>query len=107
MSVAINKQSGFSLTEVLLAMVLMIMVATALGGYHRALLVSFTTTSQWRQLWRTGWQQAQQQPAQTVPGWQVRRGQTTNQGCVSINVTVISPMGRQGQMTRLFCPISQ
>ncbi|MGY5955618.1 prepilin-type N-terminal cleavage/methylation domain-containing protein [Kosakonia sp. BK9b] len=107
MPATVNKQSGFSLTEVLLAMVLMMMVVTALGGYHRALAVGFTTASQWRQLWRTGWQQAQQHPVPPSSGWQVRREQTTTQGCVSINVSVISPVGRQGQMTRLFCPISQ
>lgn len=107
MSASINKQRGFSLSEVLLAMVLMVMVVTALGGYHRALASGFTTASQWRQLWRVAWQQAQQDAAPLPPGWQVRRGQTTVQGCVSISVSVISPVGRQGHITRLFCPNSQ
>lgn len=107
MSVPIKKQHGFSLTEVLLAMVLMVMVVTALGGYHRALAFGFTSASQWRQLWRVAWQQAQRVEVPLPPGWQVRRGQTTVLGCVSISVNVISPVGRQGQMTRLFCPNTQ
>lgn len=107
MPVPINKQRGFSLTEVLLAMVLMVMVTTALGGYHRALVTGFATASQWRQLWRVAWQQAQKEAPALPPGWQVRRGQTMVEGCVSISVSVISPVGRQGQMTRLFCPNSQ
>ncbi|ANR80205.1 prepilin-type N-terminal cleavage/methylation domain-containing protein [Kosakonia sacchari] len=107
MPVAVNKQRGFSLTEVLLAMLLMVMVVTALGGYHRALVSGFVSTSQWRQLWRYAWEQAQPEVSSLPPGWQVQRGQTTTGGCVSINVTVSSPAGRQGQMTRLFCPNSQ
>lgn len=107
MSVAIKQSRGFSLPEVLLAMVLMVMVVTTLGGYHRALAGGFSAASQWRQLWRVAWQQAQRDEAPLPAGWQVRRGQTTAQGCVSISVSVISPAGRQGKMTRLFCPNSQ
>ena len=46
MSTSLNRERGFSLTEVLLAMVLMVMVVTALGGYHRALSAGFSTASQ-------------------------------------------------------------
>ncbi|WP_276529007.1 prepilin-type N-terminal cleavage/methylation domain-containing protein, partial [Enterobacter hormaechei] len=35
------------------------------------------------------------------------RGQTTHAGCVSITVTLISPLGRRGEITRLHCPVSQ
>lgn len=107
MSVAVNREQGFSLTEVLLAMLLMVMVMTALGGYHRALASGFASASQGRQLWRYAWQQAQPNASPLPLGWQVLQGQTTTEGCVSINVTVISPVGRQGKMTRLFCPNSQ
>ena len=40
MSDSLNRQRGFSLPEVMLAMVLMIMVVTALSGYQRALMNS-------------------------------------------------------------------
>ncbi len=67
MSAPVNNQAGFSLTEVLLAMVLMVMVVTALGGYHRALASGFASASQWRQLWRCAWQQAQPTPPPLPP----------------------------------------
>ena len=41
MSDPLNRQRGFSLPEVMLAMVLMIMIVTALSGYQRALMNSF------------------------------------------------------------------
>lgn len=107
MPASIKKQQGFSLTEVLLAMLLMVMVVTALGGYHRALASGFSSASQWRQLWRYAWRQAQTNAPPLPPGWKVSREQTMAEGCVSINVTLTSPVGRQGQMTRLFCPNSQ
>ena len=40
-------------------------------------------------------------------GWQVSRVQTTHSGCVSITVTLFSPLGRRGEITRLHCPVSQ
>ena len=104
MSDPLNRQNGFSLTEVLLAMMLMVMVVTALGGYYRALASGFSTFSQERQLWRYVWQQAQLEPTLLPPGWQLQRREVTAAGCTSITAIVRSPAGRQGELTRLFCP---
>jgi prepilin peptidase dependent protein C len=101
------KARGFSLPEVVLAMFLMVSVVTALGGYYRVLATSSVTLNQYRQMWRYAWVQTQQQ-AQTLPdGWTSERGQTSSQRCVSINATITTPMGRQGRMSRLHCPVSQ
>lgn len=107
MSAPLSRQKGFSMVEVLMAMVLMVMIITALSGYHRALASRFTLYNQYRQLWHHAWNQAQLSANSLPAGWQVKRVQTTQSGCVSITVTVISPLGRQGQMTRLHCPLSQ
>lgn len=104
---SLNKQKGFSLPETLLAMALMIMVVTALAGYHRALVNGSVTLNQYRQLWRSAWQQTQRHPRAVKDGWRVNRVQTTRQRCVSISVTITTPVGKQGQMTRLHCPVSQ
>ncbi|POP46322.1 prepilin-type cleavage/methylation domain-containing protein [Superficieibacter electus] len=107
MPCSMNKQKGFSLPEVLLAMALMILVVTALAGYHRALVDGAATLSQYRQLWRSAWQQTQRYPRPVDDGWRVNRMQTTRQRCVSISVIITTPVGKQGQMTRLHCPVSQ
>lgn len=98
------KQQGFSLPEVLLAMVLLVMVVTALSGFHRALAADFALWSQYRALWRQAWLQTLPEAPFLPPEWQVQRLQTSDAGCVSINITIISPSGRRGQMTRLHCP---
>lgn len=101
---SLSRQRGFSLPEVLLAMVLMVMVVTSLSGYQRALMNSFVVRSQYLQLWRHAWQQTQLPSLSPPVDWQVNRMQTTQAGCVSISVKLSSPLGRQGQMTRLHCP---
>ncbi len=107
MSDPLNRQRGFSLPEVMLAMVLMIMIVTALSGYQRALMNSFIIRNQYQQLWRHAWQQTQLYQFSSPLDWQINRMQTTRAGCVSINVKISSPLGRPGQMTRLHCPNRQ
>ena len=101
------KSRGFSLPEVMLAMFLMVSVVTALGGYYRALATTSVQLNQYRQLWRYAWEQTQPQPTVLPEGWRSQRVQTTSQRCVSISATITTPMGRQGRMTRLHCPVSQ
>lgn len=50
MSDAVNHEKGFSLPETLLAMTLLVMVVTALGGYQRGLANGFIQLNQYRQL---------------------------------------------------------
>ena len=102
MPATVNKEKGFSMVEVLLAM-----IVTALAGYHRALAARFTLFNQYRQLWHYAWNQAQLSTTALPAGWQVSRVQTTHSGCVSITVTLFSPLGRRGEITRLHCPVSQ
>ena len=107
MPVTVNREKGFSLVEVLLAMMLLVIIVTALSGYHRALAARFTLFNQYRQLWHYAWNQAQLSTTVLPEGWQASRGQTTHARCVSITVTLISPLGLRGAMTRLHCPVSQ
>ncbi|MGK9175153.1 prepilin-type N-terminal cleavage/methylation domain-containing protein [Yokenella regensburgei] len=101
------KEKGFSLPEVLIAMVLLVMIVTALSGFQRTLASDFALWSQYRTLWRYAWLQTQAETQVLPPGWQVQRLQTSDAGCVSINAIIVSPSGRKGQMTRLHCPSGQ
>ncbi len=107
MPATVNKEKGFSMVEVLLAMMLLVMIVTALAGYHRALAARFTLFNQYRQLWHYAWNQAQLSTTALPAGWQVSRVQTTHSGCVSMKVTLFSPLGRRGEITRLHSPVSQ
>ena len=101
------RSRGFNLPEVILAMFLMVSVVTALGGYYRALATSSLQLNQYRQMWHYGWEQTQQQAGALPEGWHSQRLQTSSQSCVSINATITTPMGKQGRITRLHCPVSQ
>ncbi|MEF3950628.1 prepilin-type N-terminal cleavage/methylation domain-containing protein, partial [Shigella sonnei] len=57
MSASLKNQQGFSLPEVMVAMVLMVMIVTALSGIQRTLMNSLASRNQYQQLWRHGWQQ--------------------------------------------------
>ncbi|MEG6000202.1 prepilin-type N-terminal cleavage/methylation domain-containing protein, partial [Enterobacter ludwigii] len=42
MPAAVSREKGFSMVEVLLAMMLLVMIVTALSGYQRALATRFS-----------------------------------------------------------------
>lgn len=97
-------ERGFSLIEVLCAMALFSVVMLALLGYYRVLQEGLQ--SQWhsRQLWRLAVEMSEPDAPLPTGGWKVSRQQTSAAGCVSIAVTISSPGGRTGQLSRLHCP---
>ncbi|MEW7312107.1 prepilin-type N-terminal cleavage/methylation domain-containing protein [Buttiauxella gaviniae] len=97
-------QSGFSLIEVLCAMALFSVVMLALLGYHRVLQQGFQSQWQFRQLWRLAAEMGEPESPLPTSEWKVSRQQTSAAGCVSITVTITSPVGRTGQLARLHCP---
>ena len=107
MSNALKRQRGFSLPETVLAMALMVLTVTALGGYQRGMAQGIVQLNQTRQLWRDAWRYSQLSAPPSPARGQVSRMQTSRQGCVSISVTLVSPGGREGEMTRLHCPNRQ
>jgi prepilin peptidase dependent protein C len=104
MSDALSRQRGFSLPEVLLSVVLMMMVVTALSGLQSQLTAGAAQLGQYRQLWREAWRHSQLHSTPLSAGWQLNRVQTSRQRCVSITVTITTPSGREGQLARLHCP---
>ena len=70
MSASLRNQQGFSLPEVMLAMVLMVMIVTALSGFQRTLMNSLASRNQYQQLWWHGWQQTQLRAISPPANWQ-------------------------------------
>ena len=103
MSNALKRQRGFSLPETVLAMALMVLTVTALGGYQQGIV----QLNQTRQLWRDAWRYSQLSAPPSPARGQVSRMQTSRQRCVSITVTISRPVAKRVQMTRLHCPVSQ
>lgn len=66
---AVARQRGFSLAETLLAMALLIMTITALGGYYRGLASGAAQLNAYRQQWREAWRFSQ-----LIPRHSPRRG---------------------------------
>lgn len=106
MSAPLMRQRGFSLPEVLLSVVLMVMVVTALSGLYSQIAAGSVQLSQYRALWREAGRQIQLKSAAVPKGWTQNRVQTSRQRCVSITATITTPSGRKGQLTRLHCPKS-
>ncbi len=59
MSNALKRQRGFSLPETVLAMALMVLTVTALGGYQRGMAQGIVQLNQTRQQWRDAWRYSQ------------------------------------------------
>lgn len=107
MSDTLSREKGFSLTETLLAMMLLMMVIITLAGYQRGLANGFIQLSHYRQGWRDAWRYSQLHPPDIPGNGRVSRRQTSAAECVSITVTITIPVDKRVQMTRLHCPVSQ
>lgn len=107
MPATVARQRGFSMAETLLAMVLLMMVITALGGYQRGLASGFAQLNHYRQQWRDAWRFSQLIPPAQLAKGQISRLQTSRQSCVSITVTITMPAAKRVQMSRLHCPVNQ
>ncbi len=99
-----RKEQGFSLPEVLCALLLYAMVIVALSGYHRALQQGLQAQWQFRQLWRLAVELGEPQSPDPEAEWKAIREQTTSAGCVSIAVNITSPAGRSARLVTLHCP---
>ncbi|MBJ3813828.1 prepilin-type N-terminal cleavage/methylation domain-containing protein [Shimwellia pseudoproteus] len=96
-------QRGHSLPEVLVAMVLLLLVVTALAGYQRGLLYGLDS---WQQGYRLAYMlegQLADPPAPLPDGWRRDHQQIPQGGCTRQQVTLLSPQGRQARLSALHC----
>lgn len=97
------KNRGFSLPEVMVALVLFALGSGALVELQGKLARSARQQQEFRLLWRRVSEQVEPVPLPLPVGWRVSRQETPRLGCVSISATVITPGGRRGTLSRLHC----
>lgn len=102
----ISRQSGISLVEVLFALVLFTLTASALGRYQAHLNHSMATQRTFLLLWRLADQHVAQPKLTPPAGWQVQHREGAEYGCIRRQVFITSPQGRQGGLSRLHCPLA-
>lgn len=98
------QQRGFSLPEVLCALALFAVVITLLLNYHRGLQQGFEAQWQTQQLWRYALEQTEPDSLPLPAPWQMSKQQIGCGECLCIHVTITSPRGRTGQLSKQICP---
>lgn len=96
-----ERQQGFSLPEVLFALLLFSLSLTVLLQYQQALTQGFALQWQQRQAWRYA---AQRIEGHQVDGWQTQlQRQSGPAGCQLLTATASGTLGRTAQLTTLHC----
>lgn len=100
--------AGFSLLDLLLAMIVISAGITGLMRYHQTLLFQFSYSSELRQTWRLASQLLDIYPA-TLPGefdhWHYfTQVEHVVDECPVIKATVKSPKGIEAELSRFICP---
>ncbi|MTD37139.1 prepilin-type N-terminal cleavage/methylation domain-containing protein [Erwinia sp. CPCC 100877] len=94
---------GFSLIETLVALVLFSLALNGLLGWQRTLTTGLREQHQLLLRWREAERQLEVRvPASTIVG--VTRGETMQEGCVSIWVMISGAAGGSTRLSRLHCP---
>ncbi|MFS2225446.1 prepilin-type N-terminal cleavage/methylation domain-containing protein [Pantoea sp. B65] len=96
-----KRQRGFSLPEVILALLLFSLSLTALLHYQRVLTEGFARQWQQRQAWRYA---AQRIEGHVVDGWQTQLlVQSGPGGCQLLSAQASGPLGGEARLTTLRC----
>lgn len=94
------RQQGFSLPDVLCALLLFAVVITLLLDYHRGLQQGFEAQWQTRQIWRYALEQTEPESPPLPDGWQRHKKQIPCGDALCVHVTITSPQGRKGQLSK-------
>lgn len=98
-----RRQKGFSLPETLVALLLFAISMAVVMKYQLALVKGFQLQVQQREAWRYA---SQLFEGYQPPHWHTQLShQSAVAGCIQFTATVISPLGRKAELSRLRCPL--
>lgn len=98
------RQRGFSLFEVLCTSLLFAVVVILLLNGYRGLQQSSEALWQTRQVWRYALEQTEPGSPPLPNGWLMEKQQIPCGGCLCVSVSITSPQGRRGQLSKQICP---
>ncbi|MEN3752428.1 prepilin-type N-terminal cleavage/methylation domain-containing protein [Mangrovibacter sp. SLW1] len=103
----VRYQQGFSLVESLAAVVVSAVMLSALLAMQHSLSQGMQVQRDFLLLGRFASQQVGIVAPALPEGWFVSRTRREEGACFSIQVMLVSPGGRQGELSRLHCPLAR
>jgi len=97
-------QRGFSLPEMLVALLLFSTLLTIQSGYHRGLRQGFEAQWQLRKLWRYTHEQCEEDSPSLAEQWRIMKQPIACGDCLCITIDVTSPQGHSARLSKRICP---
>ncbi|PWW12722.1 prepilin-type N-terminal cleavage/methylation domain-containing protein [Mangrovibacter plantisponsor] len=100
-------QQGFSLVETLAAVVMSALMLAALVALQHALSQGIQAQREFLMVGRFACQQVNVVAPDLPEGWLLSRSRREEGACFTLQVQLVSPGGRQGELSRLHCPLAR
>ncbi len=103
----VRNQQGFSLVETLAAVVMSALMLAALVALQHALSQGIQAQREFLMVGRFASQQVNVVAPDLPEGWLLSRSRREEGACFTLQVQLVSPGGRQGELSRLHCPLAR
>lgn len=103
----VRNQQGFSLVETLAAVVMSALMLAALVALQHVLSQGIQAQREFLMVGRFASQQVNVVAPDLPDGWLLSRSRREEGACFTLQVQLVSPGGRQGELSRLHCPLAR
>ncbi|KEA54463.1 hypothetical protein DT73_00900 [Mangrovibacter sp. MFB070] len=103
----VRNQQGFSLVETLAGVVMSALMLAALVALQHALSQGIQAQREFLMVGRFASQQVNVVAPDLPEGWLLSRSRREEGACFTLQVQLVSPGGRQGELSRLHCPLAR